>query len=188
MWKGFNDKPYRLSDSLLSYYSFDEKVLTVDIFKSNNIIKIVCGLINGDVAFWRLSDYENDCKVLYTHADEVTNIHFNETGTKIVSCALDRYLYVCDVDTGMILFKKEHPNCLICLSWCFDNDFVYAGDNAGFIYAWNMRMGEQSCSDRVFNGPITSITSKWCADDKLCRVIVAGVNQNDYLIKAFSNK
>lgn len=150
----------------------------------------MCGLINGDVVLWRLSadDNTNECKVLYTHADEVTNIHFSETGAKIVSCALDRYLYVCDVDTGMILFKKEHPNCLICLSWCFGNEYVYTGDNAGYIYAWNMRTGEQNCSSLVFNGPVTSITSKWCADAKQCQVIVAGVDKNEYLIKAFLNK
>lgn len=156
----------------------------------------MCGLVNGDVVLWRLSlsngninsIESTECKVLYTHKDEVTAIHFNQTGSKIVSCSLDRFLSVCDVDTGMILFKKEHPNCLICLSWCFDNEFIYTGDNAGYIYAWNMIPGELNCTRNAFNGPVTSITSKWCADLKECQIIVAGVDKMEYLIKAFTNK
>lgn len=152
--------------------------------------------MSGDVNLWRLSfsdesnlsDIEsNDCKVLITHSDEVTDIKFSNDGTKIASCALDRFVYVCDVETGMILFKKEHPNCLICFSWCHDNGTLYVGDNTGFIYVWNMMTGEQNCSESIFNGPITNITSKMCTGSGRCKIIAAGVDKNEYLVKAFFN-
>lgn len=172
-------------------------MISVAAFKTNAEIKIIIGLSNGDVFLWRLNipndsnlgDIEtNDAKLLYSHDDEVTNISFNKDGTKIASCALDNYLYVCDIDTGMILFKKDHSNCLICLSWCRENEILYLGDNAGFIYVWNMMTGEQNCSEKAFNGPITSITSKFDLESNKCKVIAAGVDSNEFLIKAWMNR
>lgn len=157
---------------------------------------MVVGLVSGDVILWRLktSDQTNlneietiDTKVLFTHEDEVTGVSFNKNGTKVASCGLDRVLYVCDIETGMTLFKKEHSNCLICLSWCHESGVLYIGDNAGVIYAWNMMTGEQNCSATGFNGPITSITAT-LGTNNVCKVIAAGVDGNEFLVKAWINE
>lgn len=196
IWKGFDCKPYSLSDSLIAYYSFEEKVIAIDAFWSKDSIKVAIGLVSGDVILWRLKTTGQlslhtietiETKLLFTHADEVADISFNKNGTKIASCALDRVLYVCDIDTGMTLFKKEHPNCLICLSWCHESGILYLGDNAGFIYVWNMMTGERNCSELGFNGPITCITSMLDADNK-CKVVAAGVDGNEFLVKAWINE
>lgn len=172
-------------------------MLSVSAFKTATEIKVVIGLFNGDVHLWDLfipdgtslrNIQSKETKLLYSHEDEVTNLCFNKDGTKVVSCALDKYLYVCDINTGMILFKKEHPNCLICLSLCHENEILYLGDNIGFIYAWNMRTGEQNCSASAFDGPITSITSKLDVENNKCAVIAAGVDGNEVLIKAWLNE
>lgn len=154
------------------------------------------GLDNGDVILWRLnitgelslnSIETIDTKHLFKHADEVTDVSFNKNGTKIATCALDCILYVCDIDTGMTLFKKEHTSCLICLSWCHESGILYLGDNTGYIYVWDMMSGERNCSVSSFNGPVTCITSSLETDNK-CKVIAAGVNGNEFLIKAWMNE
>lgn len=196
IWKGFDTKPYSLSDSLIAYYSFEEKVFAIDAFCTKDCIKVAIGLENGDVILWRLKITGNlslhtietiDTKLLFKHGDEVTDVSFNKNGTKIATCALDCVLYVCDIDTGMALFKKQHQNCLICLNWCHGSGVLYLGDNSGYIYAWNMITGEQNCSELGFNGPITGITSHLDADNK-CKVITAGVDGNDFVIKAWINE
>lgn len=198
IWKGFDKKSYNLSDSLLSYISFDEKAIAVDAFKTKNIIEVIIGLVNGDVVLWRLSfndecfsvlsSNEDDNKLLFTHADEVTDVAFSKDGSKIASCGLDRYLYVCDIETGMILFKNDHPNSLICLNWCYDNQMLYLGDNTGLMHVWNMMSGEKTCTETAFDGPITCITSKLENEANKCRIIAAGVERNEFVVKAWINE
>lgn len=196
VWKGFDTKPYSLSDSLIAYYSFEEKIIAVDISKMKETIKVVVGLANGDVILWKLNTSGQlssgsvgtiDTKSLFMHADEVTRVSFNQNGTKVASCGLDCVLHVCDIDTGMTLFKKEHSNCLICLSWCHDTGILYLGDNTGYIHVWNMMTGEKHCSECGFNGPITSITSNLDSDNK-CKIVAAGVDGNEFLVKAWINE
>lgn len=196
IWKGFDTKPYSLSDSLIAYYSFEEKVFAIDAFCTKDCIKVAIGLENGDVILWRLKidgplslhTIETiDTKQLFKHADEVTDVSFNKNGTKVATCALDRVLYVCDIDTGMTLFNKEHANCLICLSWCHESGILYLGDNSGNIFVWNMMTGEMNCSELGFSGPITCITSTLDTDNK-CKVITAGVDGNEFLVKAWINE
>lgn len=194
IWKGFNNKPFSLSDSLIAYYSFEEKVIAIDAFRTPVGINVVIGLVSGDVILWRLkfSDQKYniqtiETKVLFTHADEVADVSFNKNGTKVASCALDSVLYVCDIDTGMTLFTKEHPNCLICLSWCHESGILYLGDNKGRIFVWSMMTGEQNCSESGFNGPITCITSELDAQNK-CKVVAAGVDGNEFLVKSWINE
>lgn len=185
-----------MSDSLIAYYSFEEKVISVDAFKIKDGIKVVIGLVNGEVILWKLktagrlsinSVQTNDTKLLFTHNDEVTRVSFNKNGTKVASCALDCVLYVCDIDTGMSLFQKEHPNCLICMNWCHESGILYLGDNTGIIYVWNMMSGEKNCSETAFNGPITSITSYLESENK-CKIIVAGVEGKEFLVKSWNNE
>lgn len=167
------------------------------------MIQIVIGLVNGEVLLWSLSFDDSlsddaklnvssiktvDTKLLYTHADEVNDISFSKDGSKIASCGLDRYLYVCDIETGMILFKNDHPNCLICFDWCFDNQMLYLGDNMGTLYIWNMMSGEKVYTETVFDGPITCITSKLEAEGRKIRVIAAGVDRNEFVVKAWMNE
>lgn len=196
IWKGFDSKSYRLSDSMISYLSLEEKIVTIDSYKIGNKMKVAIGLVNGDVNLWSsvigdeqiLNNIETvDTKLLLTHGDEVTDLAFNQDGSQIVSSGLDKYLYICDIDTGMILFKNEHPNCLICLNWCNGNDILYLGDNIGYIHVWNMLTGEKNCTEMAFNGPITSITSI-VMDNKTCNVIAAGVEGNEFLVKAWRNE
>lgn len=177
----------------------EEKIVSIDSFNTAVSIKVAIGLVNGELILWTSSITNGnsinrpetiDTKILLKHTDEVTDVSFSKDGTKIASCGLDRYLYVCDVDTGMILFKNEHPNPLICLYWCYANDILYLGDKAGFIYVWNMLSGEKKCNELTFNGPITSITSicRSADVDAKCDVIVAGVDGNEYLVKAWRNE
>lgn len=195
MWKGFgksSDTLFNLSASMVGYLSLEDKVISIDSTWSTDVIKVAIGLANGEVYIWRLRiNNPNqvttvepiDNKLIITHADEVTGVNFNETGTKVVSCGLDKLIYVCDVATGMILFKKEHPNSLICMKWSFIDEILYLGDNEGTIHVWDMTDGEKKCLLKAFNGPITSITCMMADDRRI--IVAAGVDYSEFLVKSF---
>lgn len=196
MWKGFQSKSYCLSNSLISYILVNSKTVAIDARRRNNLMKVVIGMANCEILLWtssfiidenEISEIETiDKKNLYSHNDEVTDVSFNENGTKIVSCGLDRKLFVCDTDTGMILFQKEDSDPLICLSWNFSNEILYIGDKAGFIHVWNMINGDKLCDKEVFNGPVTAITS--IKNENGCKVIVGGVDHNEFIVKQWSSE
>lgn len=195
IWKGFQSKSYCLSESLISYVSAEDKVVAIDVRKCNAVIKVVIGLANREVMLWtsafafanEVNEIETiESKTLYAHRDEVTDVSFNGNGSKIVSCGLDRKLFVCDTDTGMILFQKEDSDPLICLSWCWDNEILYAGDKVGFIHVWNMMNGEKLHDEEVFEGPVTAITSVMNEDG--CKVVAGGVDRNEFLIKQWKSE
>lgn len=198
MWKGFgktSNTSFNLSASMVAYLSLEDKVIAIDSTWSIDTIKVAIGLANGEVYIWRLKINDPsqittaepiETKLILTHADEVTGVNFNETGSKVVSCGLDRLIYVCDVATGMILFKKEHPNSLICMKWSFLDEILYLGDNQGTIHVWDMTDGEKKCFVNAFNGPITSITCM-IADDKRS-IVAAGVDYCEYVVKSFKTE
>lgn len=196
IWKGFDNKSYSLSDSMLSYLPLEEKIVSIDSRRAKNKIKVVIGLVSGEVILWTsiIGDQSNlsnvttaDTKVLLCHEDEVTDVTFNMDGTKIAACGLDKILFVCDIQTGMILFKNEHPNGLICLDWCFSNQMLYLGDNDGIIHVWNMMNGEKKCTHKIFNGPVTAVTTTADEDNNCINVIAAGVDYNEFLVNAWTN-
>lgn len=181
---------------MISYLSLDEKIIVIDAYRSSRVLNVVIGLINGDVILWRsgidsassINSIDTiDTRTLLTHNDEVTDIAFSKDGTKVASCGLDRYLYVCDVDTGMRLFEREHSNCLTCLHWCHLSDMLYLGDDTGDIYVWDMISGEKNSSKHTFDGPITSVTTT-NMDNKKCYVVVAGMERNEFSVKAWHNE
>lgn len=193
IWKGFENESFRLSDSMIAYLSLEEKVVAIDTIKLKNTIKILLGLVNGEVLMWNLnvSDLTNltdmetiETKILYTHNGEITDVSFNQAGTKVASCSLDKYLYVCDIATEMILFKKEHSDGLICMDWRDDDEFLYLGDKTGNIRVWHMTTGDEIASVKAFNGPVTSLISKQM--DKRKGFVAAGVDFNEYLVRAWS--
>lgn len=194
MWKGFGKNcstTFNLSESMSAYLPLEEKINTIDTIHHSHVIKVAIGSTNGEVLIWKLkindpatlSDFETiETRLLIAHDDEITGVNFNETGSKVVSCGLDRFLYVCDVETGTILFKKEHLNSLICMKWSTIDEILYLGDNQGTVHVWNMTDGEKKCSEDVFKGPITSITVMFVNDVR--KVVAAGVDYNEFVVKA----
>lgn len=179
-----------------SYLSLEEKIVAIDSRRVKNKIKVAIGLVSGEVLLWTsIIDDEGefghittvDTKTLLCHDDEATDITFNRDGTKLASCGLDKFLFVCDIKTGMILFKNEHPNCLICLDWCLANQMLYLGDNDGVIHVWNMMTGEKNCCEKIFNGPVTAVTSTTDEGSDCVNVIAAGVDHNEFVVNAWKN-
>lgn len=179
---------------MIAYLALDDKVVAVDANRVENQIKVVIGLTNNEVVLWTLStNEENDSlqmnsiesKVLVTHSDEVTDVILNKNATKVASCGLDQMLFVCDIETGMILFRHAHPNSLMCFDWCYFNELLFIGDNEGFIYTWDMNSGEQLCTTKAFDGPVTALR---CVNgEEKNRVFVAGVDFNEFIVKEFTN-
>lgn len=168
-----------MSDGLLAYWSHEEKISSVRIMRHGNILKVAVGTFIGEVILWKLciNDMEKLCDVdtiarneLTKHGDEVTAVHFNLSQTKLVSCSLDGLLHVCDVDTGMLLFRKQQDSPMICMNWSYSDEYLFLGDESGTLSIWNMTTGEVHYKLVVFDGFIA------CMDTSVCdkRIVVAG--------------
>lgn len=108
------------------------------------------------------------------HTDEITAVSFNSNATKVASSSLDGVLHVCDIATGMTLFRKQHEHPLTCLSWLYSDELLLLGDEVGMLTAWNMQTGSVQLHEEVLkNGGIVSSIAA-AVDDKRY-VIVAGV-------------
>lgn len=188
MWKGYDSTvssttSFRLSDTMLAYLPLEEKVSSVQAIKTDlNTIRIVVGTFGGEVLLWSLRILEvssmefepSEHRLLMKHTDEITAVSFNSNATKVVSSSLDGVLHVCDIGTGMTLFRKQHTHPLTCLSWRFSDEFLLVGDEVGMLTVWNMQKGSVQLHEQVLkNGGIVSSIAA-ASDDKRY-VIVAGV-------------
>lgn len=167
---------------MLAYLSLEEKVASVQAIRfDRNTIRIVIGTFGGEVWLWSIRIREaisievepSEQRLLIKHTDEITAVSFNSNATKVVSSSLDGVLHVCDIATGMTLFRKQHAHPLTCLSWRFSDELLLLGDEVGMLTVWNMQTGSVQLHEEVLkNGGIVSSIA--AADDKRY-VIVAGV-------------
>lgn len=174
---------------MLAYLPLDEKCSCVKVARNQNIINVCVGTFTGEVILWTLAiadlvkiqDLETiDQKVILKHADEISGIHFNLSQTHIASCSLDGILQVCDIATGMTLFRNEHQYPLTALNWTYSDELLVLGDQRGNVYIWNMQTGTIRLKKmELFNGLISYISTS--ADRKY--VCVAGVDNRYFSIK-----
>lgn len=168
---------------MLAYLPLEEKVASVQATRfDQNTIRIVIGTFGGEVWLWSLRILQANCvevepseqRLLTKHTDEITAVSFNSNATKVASSSLDGVLHVCDITTGMTLFRKQHSHPLTCLSWRFSNELLLVGDEVGILTVWNMQTGSVQLQEEILkNGGIVSSISA-AIDDKRY-VIVAGV-------------
>lgn len=196
IWKGFTAteiQSYRISDALLDYAQFDDKVSAVHASLSlkDQQLQIVVGTFDGKVHLWKLKvtrttpiSMETLSKSLvHSHSDEVTGVSFDPFARHVASCGLDRMLLVADVATGMNLFRKEHTEALCCMDWRLScGEWLLLGDEFGTVYVWNMQTGSVQTETKPFDGVISAINTTKASDDRIF-VIVGGVDGRDFSVK-----
>lgn len=196
IWKGFKVEEiqsYRISDALLQYRQFSDKISSVQAIVQlpTDHLLIAIGSFSGEVHLWRLrmlcrdstSLETDDIRIVQKHADEVTAVAFDPSGRQIASCGLDRVLLVTDVDTGMPLFRKEHTEALCCLDWRLPSgEWLVLGDECGTLYVWNMQVGSVETKHKSFDGVISAVATTKTSDGRI-RIAVAGVDGRDFTVK-----
>lgn len=159
-------KYFRMSDSMLGYLPFEEKIMCLDSKEEKNEIKIIIGLNSGEIYLWsfslmtlpNLDSSENyQLKLLKKHQDTVSMLSFNSNGSSMVSCSLDGGLSVINIETGMTIYERNHLNSLTYLNWTINNDMLLLGDIIGNLFVYNMITGEINLEKEIYNGIITNI-------------------------------
>lgn len=197
IWKGFTAteiQSYRISDALLEYAQFDDKIASVHAIMSDQHLLIAVGTFDGNVHLWKLRitqrakiSVETVSKsIVQTHSDEVTAVAFDPLGRQLASCGLDRVLLVADVVTGMNLFRKEHTEALCCMDWRLSiGEWLLLGDETGTVHVWNMQTGSVQTQTKAFDGVISAINTTQTSDERTF-VIVAGVDGRDFSVKVLN--
>lgn len=143
VWKGYDRDSCELSttnrriDSIISYLSLEEKVTCLNAFHSSTVIRIIFGTSVGDVLMWHLNvDAEklivngglSEPKLMQSHGGEVAAVSFNLSGSKVASCGYDKMIFVIDVSSNMVLYKKSMENEMICMNWTRNDELLLLGD------------------------------------------------------------
>lgn len=185
-----------MSDALIAYLPLEEKITSVHAVTTDVRLYVVVGTRGGEVWLWSLKRKPTtttcielealDTHLLHKHTDEVTAVSFNVAGTKVASVSLDSFVHVCDVATGMTLFRKQHEAPLTCLNWSFFSELLLVADECGSLFVWNMQTGTiQLQRDTLFGdgGMISGLTVATAMNNNRM-VIVAGVRGREFSIVA----
>lgn len=156
-------KSFRLSESMIGYCSFDEKITCLDSRRKDFLVNIAAATATGEIFVWEI-DAQNivkskTCEIpstepkrLAKHKTEITSLAFNSTATKLASCSVDKMFCVTDVVTGMNLFSKGLENSPTSLSWCGESEFILIVDVSGHLAIWNLLEGNLKCDITATDG------------------------------------
>lgn len=181
---------------MIAYYSFEEKISTLDAYLNGNTLKIVIGTFAGEVHLWSLEILDDlneiisqpetiQTKLLYSHcpSTNVLAVAFNCRGTEVASVSADCTLNVCDITSGMTLIHYKHNSMFTCLNWSYSNECLLLGDKCGRIFVLNMLIGAVHLERKIFNEFISSIT----VSKQLNQIAVAGIdNRREFLLKIWN--
>lgn len=143
--------------------------MCMDTFYSECSLRVVIGTSCGELFLWKvgltrcnraqsLPDVESqEHKLVLQHKDAVCVVRFNRNCSLIASCGEDRMFNIVDIETGMVIFKREMPATIMSLCWAKDDKYLLMGDRSGMMYVWNMLEGMIQKEVRVHSGKLNAL-------------------------------
>ncbi|XP_055537096.1 protein FAN-like [Wyeomyia smithii] len=177
-------------DAVIGYLPLEDKIVCLDTFQSGNSLKVIVGSASGEVFLWKLTLKHNNRKqpidietqehklVVQHREGAVCVARFNRTGSLIVSCGEDRMFNIVDIETGMVIFKREMVSPVGTLCWTKDDKYLLLGDRGGVLYVWNMLDGVIQRELVVHSGGVYCIGST-----RDGQIITSGKDDRDYCVK-----
>ncbi|XP_053694361.1 protein FAN-like isoform X2 [Sabethes cyaneus] len=177
-------------DAVIGYLSLEDKIVCLDTFQAGNSLKVVVGAASGEVYLWKVTLKCNSRRqpidvdgqehsVVVLHRDGgVCAARFNRTCSLIVSCGEDRMFNIVDIETGMVIFKREMANVIGTVCWTKDDKYLLLGDRDGVLYVWNMLDGVIQRELAVHSGGVYCIGST-----RQGQIITSGKDDRDYCVK-----
>ncbi|XP_058815825.1 protein FAN-like [Topomyia yanbarensis] len=179
-------------DAVIGYLSLEDKIVSLDTFHSDMRLKIAVGTASGEVFLWKVilsgngqppNDVEfQDHKQIVMHRGGVCAALFNRNCSLIVSCGEDRMFNIVDIDTGMMVFKREMPTVVGTLCWTKDDKYLLMGDRAGTLHVWNMLEGAIQMDIRMHSDVVYCIGCT-CGG----QIITGGKDGRDYCVKIWKS-
>ncbi|EDS28930.1 neutral sphingomyelinase [Culex quinquefasciatus] len=176
-------------DAVIGYLPLEDKIVCLDTFKTEDCLKILVGSASGELFLWQLQITDQnravdseDHRLILQHRDGVTVVRFNRSCSMIVSSGEDRMFNIVDIETGMVIFKREMPAVVSALCWAKDDKYLLMVDRAGVLYVWNMLEGMIQKEIRVHADCIYGVG---CSRDG--QIITSGKDDRDYCVKIWKS-
>lgn len=143
--------------------------MCLDTFQSDCSLRVAIGTACGELFLWNLQVTREQSgqslpyidsqehKLVLQHKEAVCVVRFNRNCSLIVSCGEDRMFNIIDIETGMVIFKREMPMPIRSLCWAKDDKYLLMGDQGGTMYVWNMLEGLIQKEVRVHSGKLANV-------------------------------
>ncbi|XP_029730273.2 protein FAN [Aedes albopictus] len=181
-------------DSVIGYLPLEDKIVCLDTFQSDCSLRVAIGTACGELFLWNLQVTREQSgqslpyidsqehKLVLQHKEAVCVVRFNRNCSLIVSCGEDRMFNIIDIETGMVIFKREMPIPIRSLCWAKDDKYLLMGDQGGTMYVWNMLEGLIQKEVRVHSDCIYCIG---CTDKS--QIVTSGKDDRDYCVKIWKS-
>ncbi|XP_001651497.2 protein FAN isoform X1 [Aedes aegypti] len=181
-------------DSVIGYLPLEDKIVCLDTFLSDCCLRVAIGTACGELFLWKLGLTRNlsdqtppdidtqDHKLVLQHKDAVCAVRFNRNCSLIVSCGEDRMFNIVDIETGMVIFKREMLMPIRSLCWAKDDKYLLMGDRGGTMHVWNMLEGLIQKEVRVHSDCIYCIG---CTENS--QIVTSGKDNRDYCVKIWKS-
>lgn len=113
----------------------------------------------GELKIWNAADGALMREIKDAHSDTVFSIAFSADGSRLASCAADKFVRVFDAVTGKLVKTFEgHTNHALGVSWKRDGRMLASAGADHTVKLWDMLTGEQKKSyDNMSRKEMTSL-------------------------------
>jgi WD40 repeat protein len=132
---------------------------------------------SGEVKIWEVPSGKLVRTLETLHSDTVFGVRFSPDGSKLASCAADKFMKVVDVATGKELRSFEgHTHHVLAVDWRSDGKQLISGGADNVLKVWDFEPGEQLRTLQAAGKQITAV--RWVPNKPL----VAGAS-GDKLVR-----
>lgn len=113
------------------------------------------------IKIWEVYNDRRLLRTYYGHRQAVRDINFNNTGTKFLSAAYDRYIKLWDTETGQVVSRFTSRKIPYCVKFNPDGNkqhLFVAGTSDKKIICWDIRTGDIVQEYDRHLGAVNSIT------------------------------
>lgn len=122
------------------------RVLAIDFSPDGKLVATGGGepSRSGEVKIWEVATGNLVRSIDALHSDTVFGLRFSPDGTKLASCAADKFLKVTNVADGKELRSYEgHTNHVLSVDWKSDGKQLITGGADNVLKVWDFDTGEQ---------------------------------------------
>ncbi len=113
---------------------------------------------DGELKIWDVATGKLIRTLTGAHSDMVLDVAFSHDGTRLVSCAADRFVKVFDAATGKHLRSFEgHTGHVLGISWSADDRLLASAGADQSAKIWDARSGDQKRTIAGFKKEVTDI-------------------------------
>lgn len=133
---------------------------------------------DGELKVFDVTSGNVACEIKNGHSDTVFGVCFNPDGTKLASCAADKFVKVFEIPSGKFLKSFEgHTHHVLDVGWKADGKLLASAGADNVIKVWNYETGEQTrtisghgkqVTRLLFVGGTSQVVT--CSGDQLVRL------------------